>query len=224
MGQSVFERMATRTNFGAWALASILAVGLSSAARADLLTQAQDCLNAVEKGTAKPKSCITAIKRGAYMIVPTERVTGIEQYTISPPPVRHFFEYGWEWLHTNIHQSDPGDLGMAINSENIRSQNQFHIHLACSLPGIKNDLRKLKFAPKKWIENATVGGKTYNVYLLSDLAAVFQTLDDFAKSKKDKIDDHSIAVIPNSTSEFFVLDTKKSSEAALEEGAACKSH
>jgi CDP-diacylglycerol pyrophosphatase len=137
MGQSVFERMATRTNFGAWALASILAVGLSSAARADLLTQAQDCLNAVEKGTAKPKSCITAIKgddyailkdeetqpidkRGAYMIVPTERVTGIEQYTISPPPVRHFFEYGWEWLHTNIHQSDPGDLGMAINSENIQ--------------------------------------------------------------------------------------------------------
>ena len=156
------------------------------------------------------------------MIVPTAPVSGIEDWDKSPPPVRHFFEYGWEWLSKNIKKKNPADLGMAINSETVRSANQFHIHLACSQPAVVTDLKKINPSPKTWTVNAIISGKKYDVTLVDNLASVFQVVNDHVP-KGDKIDDHSIAVIPKDNSEYFVLDTKGSSEAALKEDIGCKS-
>jgi CDP-diacylglycerol pyrophosphatase len=69
-------------------------------------------------------------KPNAYLIIPTTRVTGIEDRQIFAPPVADLWAHGWR--QAQIYLKKPAaDTGLAINSGFGRSQDQLHIHISC---------------------------------------------------------------------------------------------
>ncbi|HEY2540184.1 MAG TPA: CDP-diacylglycerol diphosphatase [Stellaceae bacterium] len=79
------------------------------------------------------------LKPAAYLIIPTIRVTGIEDKQIFLPPVVDFWTYGWQQARLLV-KRPAADIGLAINSARRRTQNQLHIHIACVLPAVARTL------------------------------------------------------------------------------------
>lgn len=76
-------------------------------------------------------------RKGAtqYLLIPTARITGIEDPAILDPHARNYFAAAWA-AHGLLEQRagrplSRTEVGLAINSKYGRSQNQLHIHIDC---------------------------------------------------------------------------------------------
>jgi CDP-diacylglycerol pyrophosphatase len=69
-------------------------------------------------------------KPDGYLIIPTARVTGIEDPHVFSPPVADLWAFGWQEARTYVRRP-ASDSGLAINSVFGRTQNQLHIHISC---------------------------------------------------------------------------------------------
>jgi CDP-diacylglycerol pyrophosphatase len=69
-------------------------------------------------------------KPNGYLIIPTTRVTGIEDPHVFAPLVVDFWAFGWQEARTYV-KRPAADTGLAINSVFGRTQNQLHIHISC---------------------------------------------------------------------------------------------
>lgn len=75
--------------------------------------------------------------RGAaqYLLIPTERITGIESPALLAPDTTDYFAAAWRarpLVEERLGRDIPRDwMSLAINSEFARSQNQMHIHIDC---------------------------------------------------------------------------------------------
>lgn len=85
-------------------------------------------------------------KPHSYMLIPTRRITGIEDKEIFEPAAQNYFEAAWgsrslvsESVKANLKRDM---IGLAVNSLHDRSQNQLHIHIDCVRPEIRNILRE----------------------------------------------------------------------------------
>ena len=78
-------------------------------------------------------------KPAAYLIIPTMKVTGIEDPQIFRSPVVDFWQYGWREAQRLVARPSV-DTALAINSAVGRTQNQLHIHIACVLPEVADAL------------------------------------------------------------------------------------
>jgi CDP-diacylglycerol pyrophosphatase len=78
-------------------------------------------------------------KPAAYLIIPTIRVTGIEDKQIFLPPVVDFWKYGWQQAQRLVGKP-AAETGLAINSVRGRTETQFHIHIACVQPAVARTL------------------------------------------------------------------------------------
>ncbi|GCE78882.1 CDP-diacylglycerol diphosphatase [Komagataeibacter oboediens] len=78
---------------------------------------------------------------GQYLLIPTQRVTGVEDPLVTRPDAPDYFAYAWrQTARVNgrlPHPLPPEDMSLAINSAYGRSQNQLHIHVDCIRPDIK---------------------------------------------------------------------------------------
>jgi CDP-diacylglycerol pyrophosphatase len=206
--------------------------------RLKLWERAQQCVDEARKQSLK-YPCVRASKsleyvivddteigkRGVYMILPTVRVSGIEDPAVLDKPLRQFFEYGWEALNTHI-KRPPQDLAMAINNKTHRTQDQFHIHLACVAPEVRTALDSAKLTGH-WQDNAIkVKGREFAAIELASLArSPFEVLQDHLASKQPKasLGDYSLAVIGQANGRFVVLATSTApAELVLEEGDSCQ--
>lgn len=80
-----------------------------------------------------------------YLLIPTKRITGIEDATLLAPGAENYFEHAW------AARSYPGAIlkrdldwnmvALAVNSAKDRSQNQLHIHVSCVRAGIRSALK-----------------------------------------------------------------------------------
>jgi CDP-diacylglycerol pyrophosphatase len=155
----------------------------------------------------------SARKPRSYLIIPTSRVTGIEDGLVARPPVVDFWQYGWGQSRTY-----PGypaaDTGMAINSELGRTQNQLHIHISCVRPEVKTALEQapigffpappvtLRLPPHDNFYRAT---KVTGLTGAQSPFLVFQA----DPQVRDRMGDQSIAVVGSQVAgQFFVLDTQ----------------
>lgn len=81
--------------------------------------------------------------RGAtqFLLIPTERVGGIESVSLLSPASPNYFADAWAarvFVERVLGHPMPRDtMSLAINSELSRSQNQLHIHIDC----IRSDVR-----------------------------------------------------------------------------------
>ncbi len=70
-----------------------------------------------------------------FLLIPTAKITGIESPEILAPDTPNYFAAAWAArfaVDAALHHPLPrDDIGLAINSESARSQNQLHIHVDC---------------------------------------------------------------------------------------------
>jgi CDP-diacylglycerol pyrophosphatase len=87
-----------------------------------------------------------AVGATQFLLIPTARVTGIEDPAILAPGAPNYWQGAWE--ATNLVQAAANralpreDLSLAINSVYGRSQNQLHIHLDCIRAEVRDTLRQ----------------------------------------------------------------------------------
>jgi CDP-diacylglycerol pyrophosphatase len=87
-----------------------------------------------------------ARKPHSYMLIPTRRITGIEDRELFEPKAQNYFEAAWgvrSFVEESVGARLTRDtLGLAVNSLYDRSQNQLHIHIDCVRPEIRSILRE----------------------------------------------------------------------------------
>ena len=70
-----------------------------------------------------------------YLLIPTERISGIESPALLAPDATDYFAAAWRaraLVEDRLGRSVSRDwLSLAVNSEFARSQNQLHIHIDC---------------------------------------------------------------------------------------------
>jgi len=88
--------------------------------------------------------------RTQYLLIPTARVTGIEDPQLLAPGAPNYFADAWRergWTERAIiaaggHALPRDALSLAVNSPDARSQNQLHIHIDCLRPDVRAALRR----------------------------------------------------------------------------------
>ncbi len=81
-----------------------------------------------------------------YLVIPTARVTGIEDPRLLQPGTANYFAAAWReraYTERAAGRSLPRDaISLAVNSPFARSQNQLHIHIDCLRPDVRDALRR----------------------------------------------------------------------------------
>lgn len=187
-----------------WALAQCCERSLSSDVGCRVYDKKDDYVIIKDNSVRKPRS---------YLIIPTKRVTGIEDGLITQAPVVDFWQYGWARSRT-YPGYPPADTAMAINSAHSRSQNQLHIHISCVRPAVRKALDQVEigFFPAKPVTLKLPPHD--NLYRATKVTSLSGEQSPFLVFQgdpaiRDHMADQSIAVVGSSTAgQYFVLDTQ----------------
>jgi CDP-diacylglycerol pyrophosphatase len=187
-----------------WALAQCCERSLTGDVGCRVYDKKDDYVIIKDNSVRKPQS---------YLIIPTRRVTGIEDGAITQAPVVDFWQYGWAQSRT-YPGYPPADTAMAINSARSRSQNQLHIHISCVRPAVRKalDQAEIGFFPAKPVTlRLPPHDHLYRAIKVTGLSGeqspflVFQA----DPAIKDNMADQSIAVVESSIAgQYVVLDTQ----------------
>lgn len=185
----------------------------------DVLLKLMDCCKrslASDKGCreydAKNRYVIikdnAATKPEAYLIIPTEKITGIEDRHIFKAPYLNIWANGWDQSDRNPGWGDRR-IGLAINSAHARTQDQLHIHISCINPAVAQtlDSRETEKASSYSVQ-LPPSNNTYTVTTLNDLTdnespfAVAQKIPGV----KGHMGDQSVAVVKSKEpGRYYVL-------------------
>jgi CDP-diacylglycerol pyrophosphatase len=85
-----------------------------------------------------------------YLLIPTEKITGIESPLLLDPHSSNYFSSAWtatDLVDQRVgHELPRSDFALAINSISGRSQDQLHIHIDCVQPEVRALLHQ--FGPR----------------------------------------------------------------------------
>ena len=105
--------------------------------------QAVRIADGVERGDVVLKDLVGATQ---FLLIPTARVTGIEDPAALAPDAPNYFAAAWRAIGLvaqNAHATLPRDaLSLAINASMGRTQDQLHIHLDCVRTDVRDTLRR----------------------------------------------------------------------------------
>ncbi|CAB3710232.1 CDP-diacylglycerol diphosphatase [Paraburkholderia rhynchosiae] len=95
------------------------------------------------------------VGRSQYLLIPTDRISGIESPLVLAPHAQNYWTDAWAartYVNQSVKRTLPDNqLGLEINSQYRRSQNQLHIHIDCMRSDITDALaRHAKDAPGEW--------------------------------------------------------------------------
>jgi CDP-diacylglycerol pyrophosphatase len=80
-----------------------------------------------------------------FLLMPTERIAGIESPAILAPDAPNYWDAAWQARHfvdeRAQHDLSRDAISLAINSESGRTQNQLHIHIDCVRLDVQSALR-----------------------------------------------------------------------------------
>ena len=106
-----------------------------------------DISHGEEKGVALLKD-IHGVAQ--YLAIPTGRVTGIEDPQVLASDAPNYFAYAWanrDAVDAKLGHALPREaMGLSINSQFSRSQDQFHIHVDCMNKDVADALAAYKSA------------------------------------------------------------------------------
>jgi CDP-diacylglycerol pyrophosphatase len=188
-----------------WSLAQCCAKDLKSDPGCRYYSKADEFIILKDNSPAKPAS---------YMIIPTAKITGIEDKQVFVPPFVDFWAYGWRQAKTYV-ERPAADTALAINSTTGRTQNQLHIHISCVRPDVAQILaaNEAKIGPDPATAlRLTLGpdNHTYRVIKVSGLSAADSPYNLVAAMPGAQADmaAQSIAVVGSTTPGwYYVLDT-----------------
>ncbi|HXC90917.1 MAG TPA: CDP-diacylglycerol diphosphatase [Stellaceae bacterium] len=189
-----------------WSLARCCATDLKSNPGCRYYDKADEFIILKDNSPLKPVS---------YMIIPTVKITGIEDRRIFAPPFVDFWAYGWRQAQTLIGKP-AADMALAINSVTGRTQNQLHIHISCVKPEVARALAaagaKIGSDPATAAQLA-LGPKqhTYRIVKVTTLTGADSPYNLAAALSGARVDmaAQSIAVVGSTTpGAYYVLDTE----------------
>jgi CDP-diacylglycerol pyrophosphatase len=188
--QTQTQRTSIRHAFG---LAATLVILCSAAACARLATVDSNALWKIvdircvpsQQATGTPGQCTTVdldkryvilkdiVGRSQHLLIPTDRITGIESPLVLAPHAQDYWVDAWgsrHYVETAVKRALPDDqLGLEINSEYRRTQNQLHIHIDCLRRDVSAVLaRHAKDAPDEW-RWQTIDGERYRIIRVTSL-------------------------------------------------------
>lgn len=83
-----------------------------------------------------------------YLVIPTHRVVGIESHELLLDNAPNYWEDAWaarKYVFAKLgKETDRSNIGMAVNSPQVRSQDQLHIHIDCVKPEVVKALGDYK--------------------------------------------------------------------------------
>ncbi|CAH2603673.1 CDP-diacylglycerol pyrophosphatase [Rhodovastum atsumiense] len=81
-----------------------------------------------------------------YLLIPTLRLSGIEEPALLEPGGTNYFAAAWAvrgLVSARVGRPlDDTEIGLAINARPARSQNQLHIHIGCLRADLRDTLRR----------------------------------------------------------------------------------
>lgn len=106
-----------------------------------------------------------------YLLLPTEKISGIESADLLNPSTPNFFAEAWRSRHymeeTRGLPIDDGAVAISVNSQRGRTQNQLHIHISCLRPDIRQRLDSLDGSLTSRWQSAQLGEHTYQIRILT---------------------------------------------------------
>jgi CDP-diacylglycerol pyrophosphatase len=139
-----------------------------------------------EQAMGRPGQCTSVNLTGHYailkdisgisqhLLIPTERITGIESPSILEPNAPEYWADGWnerKVVEDSLGEPLAGNqFGLEINSKYRRSQQQLHIHMDCMRTNVITALAPYRDAPLgKWKWD-TLDGARYRIMRVSSLS------------------------------------------------------
>jgi CDP-diacylglycerol pyrophosphatase len=81
-----------------------------------------------------------------FLVIPTDRISGIESPTLLEPGATNYFAAGWDassFVDARAGVDIPRDwMSLAVNSAVARTQNQLHIHVDCVRADVRETLSR----------------------------------------------------------------------------------
>lgn len=153
-------------------------------------------------------------KPQSYMILPTAKVTGIDDPLVSSRPVVDFWQRGFA-LAPGYLGHPTADTALAINSAHARTQNQLHIHISCVRPDVRQALLEARipaFPAQPIALPMPPHQHVYRVVKVNDLSgsgSPFLLVQGDPAAKADMAA-QSIAVVGSAKpGEYYVLSTRR---------------
>ncbi|OLL28282.1 CDP-diacylglycerol diphosphatase [Burkholderia sp. SRS-W-2-2016] len=127
--------------------------------------------------------------RSQYLLMPTDRITGIESPLIVAPGAKDYWLDAWNSRHyveRAVKRELPDNqLGLEINSQYRRSQNQLHLHIDCMRGDISTALAEhAQDAPGVW-RWTTLDGRRYRVMRVSSISGADDPFRIVARDNPD---------------------------------------
>ncbi|MBH8564598.1 CDP-diacylglycerol diphosphatase [Nostoc sp. CENA67] len=193
----------------------------------------QKCVANEQGQPPKPDPCVYvnlgnryAVANGQnsveYLLLPTDKITGIEDPNVSQAGSVPYWQYAWEkareYIPLKKSQVQYRDqYGLAINSKQARHQDQLHIHMSCVDKNVSMELKKNdNQIPKGNFQKFSIQllNNEYNVMRLDN--ASLTNNNPFYLVKKSlhssqKMADQSIAVVGRKQGGFYILKTESDS-------------
>jgi len=190
-----------------------------------------DCVPATRSG--HPSKCAVVMPDGAssagyavlkdrrgvlqYLLIPTRRVTGIEDPALLAPRAGSYLADAWKerrWMDVSHHAPVPReDVALALNSAWSRSQDQLHVHISCVRPDLRARLAALGSSVKETWSTFPGGwhGHPYEIRRLSaDSLDGTNLFDELARTHRDDMGRQAIAVVGGYVQGhpvFWILET-----------------
>ena len=156
-----------------------------------------------------------ATKPWGHLIIPTVKVTGIEDTKNTEAiPVLDFWEFGWDEATKRL-KKKPEHTALAINSKPGRDQNQLHIHMSCVHESVANKLEdadnkhKIDSNPKNaFTMKLGQHDNLYEVVKVKSLAgssSPFKLVMQFPNVNLNDIANQSIAIVGSKTTGIYYM-------------------
>lgn len=206
---------------------------LGSSGRNFLWEKVQKCVANQQGNPPKPDPCLYVdinnryvVANGShsveYLLLPTDKITGIENPSVSTQNKPYYWQYAWETAKTYIPQikpkiKNPAQYGLAINSKQARGQDQLHIHISCINKKVSKELEQNdNNIPNGSFKNfiLTLNNNKYNIMKLTN-NSLEASNNPFYLVKKSlhssqNMADQSIAVAGRSKGGFYIVNTESS--------------
>jgi CDP-diacylglycerol pyrophosphatase len=149
-------------------------------------------------------------KTQAYLLVPTEKITGIDDKVIFKAPYVNLWANAWDQSERYPGWGDRR-IGLAINSAHSRTQDQLHVHISCIDARVARilDEREKDSDGKAYEVQLPPANNTYTVTVRNDLTdkeSPFWIAQEIEPG--ETMGDKSVAVVKSKEAgRYFVLTT-----------------
>ncbi|MFN6559896.1 MAG: CDP-diacylglycerol diphosphatase [Nostoc sp. ChiSLP01] len=155
-----------------------------------------------------------------YLLLPTDKIEGIEDPNISQSNSIPYWQYAWEEARKYVPSKKPqvqyrNQYGLAINSKQARNQDQLHIHLSCIKQSVSIQLETNdNTIPNRNFNNfiLTLENNQYNIIKLDNDSLTNNNnpfyLVNSSLGSSQKMADQSIAVVGRRRGGYYILKTE----------------